>query len=148
MCSTTAKQIESDQYICVAGICLKRHVDNVSSIMDNYSAYLVGLGKNSKNWLDIFCSKEGQIIKNTTLPRIKGKSVIVHIGMLLDLRNETFYIVNVDSNELICQFFVIKAPQEDNEYVAIFELNDDVDYMEIISGQELSGLPPVLSTLL
>lgn len=49
---------------------------------------------------------------------------------------------------LFASFFVIKAPQEDNEYVAIFELNDDVDYMEIISGQELSGLPPVLSTLL
>lgn len=58
--------------------------------------------------------------------------------MLLDLRNRTFYIVNVESNKLICQFFVIKPSREDNRYVAIFNLTDDGDFIEIISGQQTS----------
>jgi hypothetical protein len=148
MNSTKVKIIESNNYVCATGICFQRDVDKVPSILDNYSAYIVGLGKNAKHRLDIFCSKEGKIIGSTELPRITGRNVCVHIGMLLDLRNRTFYIVNVESNELICHFFIIKAPQEDNQYVAVFEVHEDADSIEIISGKRLKKLPSVLSTLL
>ncbi|XP_062602404.1 E3 ubiquitin-protein ligase TRIM39-like [Saccostrea cucullata] len=146
--SSNVKKIETEKSVAVTGICLARDVDRVEVLTRNYNSYLAGLGKNSRNRLDIFFSKEGKEIKSTELSWIKGRDVDVHLGFLLDLRKRTFFVIDVYENDLLCQFYSIKPPREDNPYIAVFELTQDGDSIELISGKEIQEFPSVLFDLI
>ncbi|XP_062604683.1 uncharacterized protein LOC134266468 [Saccostrea cucullata] len=146
--SSNAKKVEIGQSVALTEICLARDVDRINTLLRNYNSYVAGLGKNSRNRLDIFFTREGKEIKSNELSWIKGRDVVVHLGFLLDLRKKRFLLL-MSMKILFCvSFFSIKAPREDNPYGAVFELTQGGDSIEIISGKEIREFPSVLFDLI